>query len=127
MRRTEWALCVWTLTFPDIESLGNAYEELPSGTYELDAYFFSDMWFEGLAVYMTVWLDHVLDGNATIEVKAGYNESVVVSSGDTEEVEVWFQIPFDPFHFDITLIVTGLKRPNIVDVSLYGQATHWYV
>lgn len=121
------ALCVWTLTFPDIEYLGTAYEEIPSGTYARDAFFFSDMWFEGLAVRMTVRLDHVLYGNATIEVKAGHNESVVVSSGDTEEVEFWFQTPFDPWQYDITLIVTDLEKQNIVDVSLYGQTTHWYI
>ena len=120
------ALCFWTLTFPIIEFLGEDYEEIPSGTYEMDGWFFSDMRFNGLAVRMTARLDRNLLGNATLEVKAGHNESLFLSTNVSED-ELWFQTPFDPNEFAINLIVTGLERENYLVLEFYGQTTHWYV
>jgi hypothetical protein len=120
------ALCVWTLTFPEIEFLGEDYEEIPSGTYEMDGFFFSDMSFYGLAVRMTARLDHRLFGNAMIQVRAGHNENLVLY-GDVSEDELWFQTPFDPYEFGITINVTSLTRGNYLVLEFYGQTTHWYV
>jgi hypothetical protein len=121
------AMCAWTLVFPELTDLGETYEDLPKGTYERTSSFPSDVIYDGLAIYMTVQLGQSLDGDATVAVRAGYNETLTLTSSDSYG-ELWFERQYNPRDLNdtnITIVVSDAKVQNYISVFLYGQVKHY--
>jgi hypothetical protein len=114
--------CVWKLTFPDLEILGEEDEELPSGTYKRTVYVENFVAEDALAVMLTASLEHGLFGNATVEVSTWFNETLTLSRSRSEAT-LWFQeqFSFPQSMEDLSLMVTGLKKQNALTLLLYGQ------